>query len=274
MKVEFMEITPKMSEIWLSTSNGNPRWKTGKTVDRFKVEKIENDIRNVKWNPANNSIAFDENNCLVDGHHRLTAIKNSGISVKSLVVFGISNSGLQHIDENDTRRVHQRIGVDSQIVSAANYHFWLLGERNRAKTSEVVSEWIAQHPLIYTARDICIKGAKHAIAKKSFVVHGTMCALECGVEADRLYQFMSAVNSGFSTSAFESPAIVLRNMLLKSYRAERGTGILLDYATQAAIHDYIDGVQRKRAYTEKSGVYFDYLVREKKPGYENCEFVR
>lgn len=274
MNVEFMEITPKMAETWLSTSKGNPRWKTGKIVDRFKVDKIANDIMNGKWNPANNSIAFDENNCLVDGHHRLTAIKNSGISVKSLVVFGVTSSGLQHIDESDMRRVHQRIGVDSQIVSAANYHFWLLGERNRAKTSEVVSEWILQHPLVYTAKDICVKGSNHAIAKKSFVVHGTMCALECGIEADRLYRFMEIVNSGFSGSVFESPAIVLRNMLLKSYRAERSVGIVLDYATQAAIHDYIDGVQRKRAYTEKSGVYFDNLVRDKKPGYENCVFVR
>lgn len=128
MKAEIVKITPVTAEMWLKTSEGNPRFKTGRFVNRKKVDKIKSDILRGEWNPGPSSIAFDENMRLVDGHHRLTAIKEAGIPVESLVVFGVKKSGLAHIDENSPRTVSQRTGLNFLIPGVANLDFMSIND--------------------------------------------------------------------------------------------------------------------------------------------------
>lgn len=269
MDALFLQITPEMASKWIESSKGNPRWaRDGKIADQKRVSQIAEDIKSGNWNPGNNSIAFDEEGVLVDGHHRLCAIVKAGIPVKSLVVYGIEKTGLQHIDENRPRCVSQRLNVDSQVVAAANFHFWMMNSLTKAsETSEVISKWIELHPDIYTALSLVRQGGRHAIAKKACVVHGTLCALECGVDENIISKFMESVNSGFISDLSESPAIVLRNMLIKPYSKARSMSVLLDCSTQNAISDYVLGVPRKKAYSIPHGVYFDSLVKEKRKGY-------
>ena len=143
MEAKYMTISPAMAKAWLETSRGNPRWTSkAKVVDKTTVKKIADDIKNGLWNPGNGSIAFDESGVLVDGHHRLTAIVAANIPVESLVVFGVKQEGLIHIDENVVRKPHQRLSVDSILVSAAS----ATGDRGAAsatgKSSVAVSTGI------------------------------------------------------------------------------------------------------------------------------------
>ena len=107
LKSIYMQITPELADEWLKTSKGNPRWKNGKKLfDKQKVDKIANDIVNGNWNPGNNSIGFNKEGNLLDGHHRLMAITVANIPVFSLVTFGIDKKGELHIDENDVEAAH------------------------------------------------------------------------------------------------------------------------------------------------------------------------
>lgn len=268
-----MEITPSTAREWLETSRGNPRWKGKKMVDKLRVATISDDIKNGNWNPGNNSIAFDENGFLVDGHHRLSAIIASGIPVSSLVVFGLSDLSVQHIDENRPRTVSQRIDVDNQIVAAANMHFWILNTLTKSsETSENIKKWIGDHPAVFDALSICRKGAGTSICKRSYVVHAVMCAIEYGVSELKLVDFANAVNSGFADIETGSAAIVCRNMLLKNSPAmrTRGNKVRMDFCVQSAIRDFVDGIQRRRAYSADSGFYFDELARIGRNGYVNA----
>lgn len=261
MKAEFMTITPELAKIWLDTSDGNPRWAgNAKKVDEKMVKKISDDIKEGNWSPGNNSIAFDEHGHLIDGHHRLSAVVMSGIPVKSLVVFDVPKSGFQHIDENRSRTVAQRTGIDSRIVAVANVDFWTrTGISRTCQSSEVISKWVQNHPLVFQAYSISQKGKIHGIARKAPVIHGILCAMECGVSESVLTTFTESVNSGFTESESQSAAIVLRNMLLEYTRTARQNAVQLSKDTQSAIFDYVRSVPRKRPYNSKNGVYSDML---------------
>lgn len=261
MDCKFLLITPEMAESWLKTSEGNPRWSNkDKKVEEKNVKKIADDISSGKWNPGNNSIAFDEEGHLIDGHHRLSAVIMCGLPIFSLVVYGVPKSGLQHIDENRTRTISQRTGIDKRIVAVCNIDFWVKqGISKTCQSAEVVSEWAKNHPSVFDAHDISQKGSQHGVGRKAAVVHGIMCAIECGISTKTLEKFMESVNTGFTENQNQSSAIVLRNMLIEYKRVARRNSVQLSMDTQSAIFDYIKGVNRKRPYNSKNGIYSDIL---------------
>lgn len=258
MKVEFITITPDLAKVWLATSNGNPRWSSKKKfVDDRIVTSIARDIKNGNWKPGNNSIAFDENGVLVDGHHRLSAVVSAKIPVESIVVYGIPEDAQIHIDEARGRTQAQRLSLESRIVSAANCYFRSTGRiyKTTAGSVEMVSEWVKEHPMVFDALSICTTGKEHPISKKGSVVCAATLALEHGVNEDRLKNFFRSVNTGFVSSKEESAAIVIRNMLMSSQYGTKKSENIIFLAVQDAISDYMSGVHRYKNYTKPKGVY-------------------
>lgn len=263
MEAKCMIITPSMANEWLGTSKGNPRWKNkAKVVDKTTVKKIADDIKNGLWNPGNGSIAFDEDGVLVDGHHRLTAIVAANIPVESLVVFGIKEQGLIHIDENIVRKSHQRLGVDSILVSAANIHYFMLnGKTKKSESIEMISKWIDEHPMAQFALDISSRGKNHPITKNGSCVQAMTCALEYDVPVETLIRFVEVVNTGFSYGMNESSAVIIRNMFMGNVSRLQNDRIHRSRATQEAIRDFVNGTPRRQTYTGKTITYFDNLVQ-------------
>lgn len=258
MEVKNMIVTPELAEKWLSMSNGNPRWTSGrKLYDHRKVEVIARDIERGNWNPGNGTIAFDEYGTLVDGHHRLAAIKKSGIPVQVIVVRGITKSGLLHIDDQNSRTISQRIGIDSRIVAAANCYM-----RNRSQlvpgkgaSGESIKKWVSDHPLSDIALSVVGRGRTSSMCRKGSIICAALDALESGVQEITLQKFFRAVNTGFIDSPEESSAIVLRNMLISKAYGTKKNEDLLYMAAQDAIYDYSHGVKRTRPYSSPKGVY-------------------
>lgn len=260
MNVKSILVTPEIAHDWLLKSKGNPRWKTGKFVDNKRVAKIAQDIIDNKWFPGNNSIAFDSDGVLVDGHHRLSAIVKSGKPVESIVVFGLEDSSLKHIDENRGRTYSQRLGLSPNVVAVVNCHFWMKnGVSQQNPTVEEVSSFVNNHPFIFDAVSLSCFGTRHPVAKKAGVAHGLFCALEYGVSIDTIQSFTKCVNTGFVSSPSESAAIVLRNMLLRLTVKTRTDSLTIDYAAQSSLFDYIECIPRKNAYHSNSGYYFNKL---------------
>lgn len=262
MEARYMTITPSMANEWLGTSKGNPRWKSkNKLVDKISVKKIADDIKNGLWNPGNGSIAFDEYGFLVDGHHRMAAIVEANMPVESIVVFGVKEQGLIHIDENKVRGAHQRLGVDSILVSAANIHYFMLnGKSKKSESIEMIQRYIDEHPMVQFALDISSRGKNHPMTKNGSCVQAMTCALECNVPAECLIRFTEVVNTGFSSGMGESSAVIIRNMFMGNASRMQNDRIYRSRATQEAIRDFADGTPRRKAYTGKTITYFDILV--------------
>lgn len=268
MKLEFVTVTPDMAEQWIKLSKGNPRW-NNKMVNKAKVNRFVEDIQKGRWHPANNSIAFDADGVLVDGHHRLFAIAQAGIPCESVVIWGLPPESLQHIDEANSRSLTQRLHVTSDIVSAANIHFWMQGLGiSDSQTSAKIEDWITKHPNVYEASKIAINGAAHALGRRGCIVHALLCAMDAGVPTDKLLRFCYVMNTGFSEGAHESAAVVTRNMLLKGKKKRREL-LDMDVCAQLAIKDFLSGATRRKPYvsSKKYGYFFFMAAALGKPDY-------
>lgn len=256
MEVKTMMITPELAKRWISKSKGNPRW-ANQMYDHRRVDIISKDIVNGNWNPGNGAIVFDEKDTLVDGHHRLAAIIKAEIPVESIVIFGVTEKGLVHIDDQKTRTIAQRTKIESAIVSVANFHMVCHGSLSNgvSASAAAIQKWYSDHPLAETAVRVVGKGTHGTISRKSAIVCAALEALESGVSEEILKKFFKSVNTGFTESVQESAAVVLRNMIISNNHTKREIKMSLYLATQDAIFDYVNGIKRVQIYTKPKGVY-------------------
>ena len=270
VEMKYVLITPQMAKEWLSTSKGNPRWKSnGKMFDKRIVSRIKNDIESGKWYPSSSTIAFDEFGHLIDGHHRLTAISMANKPCESFVVTGVSEEALAHIDENKPRSVAQRTGLDTQIVAIVNAHLYMLrGANAHAASAEEVLTFCDEHPQIETAFSLTRQGAHSSVCKRGYVGHAALCALECGVREEVVARFCIVANTGFVDNEFETAAIVARNMQLNQHTVGSTWKIpKFDAVIQSAIYDFEHFIPRRRPYTSQKAVYFEKLAKQGARGY-------
>ena len=71
VRLEIKAITPELAKEWLKTSIGN------RNLKKDVLQGLLAEIADGKWEFNGETIVFDENNTLLDGHHRLTAVVKS-----------------------------------------------------------------------------------------------------------------------------------------------------------------------------------------------------
>jgi hypothetical protein len=84
MKTQVEKITPQMASDILESRNPHNR-----NVSESTVQAYANDMKNGRWSLTHQGIAFDENNNLIDGQHRLWAIVFANVTVELMVTTGV-----------------------------------------------------------------------------------------------------------------------------------------------------------------------------------------
>ncbi len=98
LHTEFRTVTPETADSWLTEKNKNNRPLNNQTV-AFIAQAIERG----EWQLTHQGIAFDEEGCLIDGQHRLAAIRKSGIPVEIAVTHGVSRNAFAVLDTGRKR---------------------------------------------------------------------------------------------------------------------------------------------------------------------------
>lgn len=90
MFFRYVLVTPQLAEKLLEHNTNNRK------LRRTKVDKISRDLRNGLWRETHQAIAFDTDEVLTNGQHRLQAIVKTGISAKVWICFNepISSRGV------------------------------------------------------------------------------------------------------------------------------------------------------------------------------------
>ena len=105
MKTTIETITPQIAELMLEKNTSN------RSLSAKRVKALSRSISSGEWELNGDSIRFDTNGVLLDGQHRLAAIADSGISVKSLVVTGIRPTAFDTIDQGMKRTSAQILAM-------------------------------------------------------------------------------------------------------------------------------------------------------------------
>ena len=116
---KWVDVTPKKAGEWLRNNFVN------RPVKQDVIEAYARDMRNGKWKTTHQGIAFNDQDQLIDGQHRLMAIVASGITVKMMVTFnlpakteGDELTTMDCVDRGRTRSVGDQLTIQHGIKNA------------------------------------------------------------------------------------------------------------------------------------------------------------
>ncbi len=117
--IESVTVTPACAAEWLKANKHN------RPVRRRHVEFLASEIENGNWQMNGQPLVISENEEILDGQHRLLAVIEAGLPIKTFVVYGISPKAFSTIDTGAPRTGVDALslnhpGVPSNIIKAVS----------------------------------------------------------------------------------------------------------------------------------------------------------
>lgn len=217
---DFIDINPARASVLLEGNDNNFR-----RISEKRVDTMSKDMTDGNWELNGETIKISTDGTVLDGQHRLWAIIKSGITVKMLVVRGLSCVG-QSIDRGQSRTVAQWLShlgipsasrVSSTVRSILSYQS---GQWGKVHMNNVT---ITDSETIQFAKDNLekIQDALGVVRQKSFYslpTRATVAFIASGMampsECETLRWFFDTLHTGIAAS--ENDAVFhLRNRWIK-----------------------------------------------------------
>lgn len=150
------KVTPGMAERLLQS---NPR---NRSVSERHVAKLQREIEGGRWKLNGDAIRIS-NGILLDGQHRLEAVRRSGLPIESLVIVGLGDEVFDTIDVGRNRTAGDTLSIRGELNSprlAATLRFvnqHLIGKpatRGNYSTTEV-EKILDENPDIRKSVELC-----------------------------------------------------------------------------------------------------------------------
>ncbi|MFJ9059248.1 hypothetical protein [Streptomyces sp. NPDC102409] len=110
MRMDILDVSPELAARWLTHNTGN------RPLSKGTVQQLAAQIQRGEWQLTHQGIAFDEDDVLIDGQHRLAAIVKAGIAVPLTVTRGVPRTAFTVMDTG-----RKRTGRDTlALVGEAN----------------------------------------------------------------------------------------------------------------------------------------------------------
>ena len=119
MKIEIMLVTPKLAKQWLETVDPAKQ----RNLNHRTVTQYATAMKLGHWILTHQGIAFDVQGNLCDGQHRISAVVESGVSVKMMVTTGMAEKQgelftFDAIDRGSLRGIGQQLQVRHGVTNA------------------------------------------------------------------------------------------------------------------------------------------------------------
>lgn len=230
---ELTEITPETAEKWLQDNTHN------RNIRAAVVAGYAADMAAGQWLENGQSIRFAADGTLLDGQHRLTAIRDSGITLRMMVVRNLPNIAQMTMDTGAKRTFADvlRLNGESNAVSLAatclRVYQWKQGIRKSFKagarpTHRQLLDTLEQHPEIRRSVEISDR-----VRKSGSLTAGaaSLCHwLFLHIDADDCAFFFARVGDGAGLMT-DDPIYALRraldNLVSTSGRADESYVIAL-----------------------------------------------
>ena len=204
------DITPERAEALLGSKHDN------RPVSEAVVAKYARDMAAGQWRLTHQGIATDAEGRLVDGEHRLWAVTRAGVSVRMVVVRGMTEADREAFDQGRGRSVADalRFSGHGDIPRAAASWVRVLANLNaRRHTAVSPAQVRAERERLRPSIDYMLAhGPKTRPLNRAPVVAAMVYAH--AVEPKAVETFMPAYLSG-AALAEGSPVLCLRGYVLE-----------------------------------------------------------
>lgn len=113
VKVGMIELTPAIAADFLARVPKRQRKKTERTIKKYVA-----DLKAGAWPFLADVIRFNYDDELIDGQHRCQAVLDSGISIQTLVVFGLEPEAIVPMDSGLTRTFQTLLEMEEHVENA------------------------------------------------------------------------------------------------------------------------------------------------------------
>lgn len=224
--IELVEITPMQAEAWLKREVGHNRKPT-----KGRVRKLAGAIRRGEWMETGDSIKFDQDGNLVDGGHRLRAVIEAGIPIRSLVIRGVRGEAFTVFDTGKTRTPADTMGIAGYKnrvgVASAARGLAIIDETGRydpgtrmtiehLTTNAALLSYVEKHPEIHRAVELAVVAKGNGLSGGPGLM-GTFFALLLRVDAKAAEIFIDQLSTGLGLEA-DSPIYLYRRRLISEQR--------------------------------------------------------
>lgn len=197
LDVNIMRVTPRMAEEWLGRNEANRNIRPG------HVASLARDMTAGNFVLSGESIKFDIDGNLIDGQHRLSAVRDSGVTIETVVVRGLPATAKGLVDTGKKRSAGDAMrmyGVTSGHAALAATIRLVLGihrgqvrragdKAPEATHSEIIDFYQAHAELL----DYCVAFTSRHWSKIS--ARPAALAASTFLAAKRLAEFTAFINS-------------------------------------------------------------------------------
>lgn len=217
-----VEITPALATEWLKRNTRN------RSLRQHKVEAYTAAMQRGEWRESRDPIEFDEDNNLINGQHRLSAIIKSGLTIKNPIRTNVPADDMAVIDTGLSRKASDVLALTGHsnstglAAAAKTWYLWhtipsltMLRAGSRVVNNELILRVVEDQPDLLHSVEFINK------YKNSFnlVPPAAMAAVHYEIvlkhSRDKANEFFRELAEGFGLQP-GSPILALRNVLIKS----------------------------------------------------------
>lgn len=221
---ENVHITPEIAKVLLARNPNNRKIKIR------SLQPLKADIANGAWAFNGESIIISRDGLLNDGQHRLTACVETGVSIQSVVVFGVDREARTTTDQGGARGAGDYLSMrgmseGANVVAAVSRLLWqfkkygaLFDQRNMARQptkAEIVVVAEANPDIAKSLIAVRTKDAK--LLNCSLSLLAFMHFILSERDQDAAQTFMSRLIGGFGFEE-NSPINAARSKLMRDNR--------------------------------------------------------
>lgn len=242
-------ITPDLALKWLGTTNTNNR----KLSDKH-AERLARDMTEGKWLLTHAGIAFDPNQTLIDGQHRLWAICLSGVSVEMFVWHNVDPQSMMAIDSGKARTIADILNIAGENGEVSTNHLATLRAMlggfgnppvlspSEASVSlrrhhDAIEFAVAALPAVTSARGVNTAMTRAVVARAYYSADRVM-----------LKDFCRKLTTGIITSDDEGVVVLLRQHLQENRGSSYCQRLLRYGKVQRVLVAWLKGENPSRLY--------------------------
>jgi hypothetical protein len=227
MKIEQITITPDVAAIMLQRNTHNRPMNAG------HVRTLMREMQAGRWVENGDTICFSQN-ALVDGQHRLEAIRRSGCTIRAIVVSDVGESTLPTKDAGRRRNaadaLHLR-GEKNCVKMASSLALIERYKTNRMTywesfTNTEVCALVEKYPDVRESIRICAINNKRIMQMSIMVAGHYLFAEKCRPRAD---EFVKQICDGVGLES-DMPVYLFRERMLQNATSKSKLGAFYVFA--------------------------------------------
>jgi hypothetical protein len=218
-----MMISPDMAKVMMER-NESDEWKN-RHMSESNVARLARAIKQGRWAYTSQPIIFSETGRLLNGQHTLTAVIRAGVSIDSLVTFGVADEAFKFMDVGTRRQaghIFEIEGISNYFYASAAAKILLRyysdtgwnGSVGVTPDNDELLEFYYQHAGIQQSYPAARKATDGNILPPSWA--GAVHYLCAEVEHSKADEFFYQLSTGIGIENEKSPIFTLRARLLKN----------------------------------------------------------